>query len=103
MTASRSQFKSSDTTNITINYQTLFGTSQHIMRVVLPTGQNIFTGTSGCFVGNDPCNIIDSNSTDMRISLKPNTPVTLTGVTNIYPNQNKLLVNILTYPEQQLV
>lgn len=39
----------------------------------------------------------------MRVSLRPNATLTLTGVTNIYPNPNKLVVHILSYPELQLV
>lgn len=105
VTATRNNVKSGENTNITINYGTLYGTIQHIMRIGLPGGQNGFITSSGCLTGStlDQCSIIESNSSEMKLSLKPNSTVTLTNVLNNYPNPNKLAVQILTYPELQQV
>lgn len=103
--AVRNNVKSGEYTNVTISYQTLYGTALHVMRITLPAGQNGFVGVSGCYTGpnDDPCSVLDSNSTDMRIALRPNSTITLTKVLNNYPNPNKLSIQILTSPELQLV
>lgn len=106
VTSSRNVIKSGEYTNITLNYPTLLGTSQHIMQITLPNGQNTYiNGVSGCYVGvaQDPCSFIDSNASDIRINLKPNSTVLLTKLLNSYPNTNSLRVRIYTSPEQQLV
>lgn len=106
VTSSRSNTKSSDTTNLTINYPTVLGTAQHLMHITLPLGQNTFSpGTSGCLVGasQDPCSIVSANSTDIRIMLRPNATVVLTRVLNSYPNSNNLSIRILTNPDLQIV
>jgi hypothetical protein len=39
----------------------------------------------------------------MKIVLVPNQTITLTKVTNLYPNTNNLAIKIYTYPQMQLV
>lgn len=58
----RNNIKCGNFTNITINYNTILGTNQHLMHIVLPVGQNIFSiGNTGCYIGvnsNNGCNIV---------------------------------------------
>lgn len=75
------------------------------MVITLPSGQNGFNNSSGCYTGADldACNIIEYNSTDMKIVLVPNATVTLTKSINYYPNTNLLKIRIFKFPEMQLV
>jgi|688.fasta_scaffold625976_3 hypothetical protein len=74
------------------------------MQITLPNGQNQFiAGTTACYIGLNPCNIVQINSTDMKIILVPNSIVVLTNVTNLFPNLNNLSIKIYTYPQSQLV
>jgi hypothetical protein len=103
-TAVRNNVKCGNLTNITIHYNTILGTSQHVMQITLPNGQNQFiAGTTACYIGLNPCNIVQINSTDMKIILVPNSIVVLTNVTNLFPNLNNLSIKIYTYPQSQLV
>lgn len=74
------------------------------MQITLPTGQNQFiAGTTGCYIGLNPCNIVDINNTDIKIIMVPNSIFVLTNVTNLFPNLNSLSIKIYTYPQLQLV
>jgi hypothetical protein len=99
-TAVRSNIKSGDITNVTIQYATVLGRAQHVMQITLPVGQNGFSNVSGCNVGAnmDLCNVVDFNATDMKIKLVPNSTVHLSRIVNFYPNANFLKIRIFTYP-----
>jgi hypothetical protein len=103
--STRNSTVSGSYTNITVDYQTILGKLQDIMQITLPSGQNSFAaGMSNCFVGaGQICNIVASNTTDLLISLIPNSSVLLTNVINSYPNANYIRVRILTNPQQQLI
>lgn len=55
ITSTRNIIKSGEYTNISIDYPTLLGTTQHIMHITLPFGQNTYiNGISACYIGTPP-------------------------------------------------
>lgn len=96
-TASRLNTKNGEVTNISIVYNTVLGgNTGYVLQLTMPTGQNVYSSNSGCYLGaaQTPCSIASLNSTDILITYTPNITILLTKVLNIFPNTNLLSLRL---------